>query len=57
MFQGLPPDRPPFLIQHSGDGGNWLVIFPDLKLVAARVRDARAEDPVNFPEFVYQRFK
>ncbi|BDC48943.1 hypothetical protein F183_A12590 [Bryobacterales bacterium F-183] len=56
-FQGVTPEPPPFLIQHSGDGGNWLIIFPDLKLVAARVRDSKSEDPVNFPQFVYQQFQ
>jgi CubicO group peptidase (beta-lactamase class C family) len=57
MFQGVPPGNPPFLIQHSGDGGNWLVIFPDLKVVAARVRDAKGDDPVNFPQFVFERLR
>lgn len=57
MFQGLPPQPPPFLIQHSGDGGNWLIIMPDLKLVAARVRDSGREDNVNFPKFLYESFK
>lgn len=57
MFQGLPPSSPPFLIQHSGDGGNWLIIFPDLKLVAARLRDSSREDSVNFPKFLYAAFQ
>lgn len=57
FVQGLPPEPPPFFIQHSGDGGNWLLVFPQLKLVAVRVRDSSQQDPVNFPKFVYQRFQ
>ncbi len=47
----------PAVIHHSGDGGNWLVVLPELKVVAARVRGERGEDTVNFPLFVYQRMK
>lgn len=57
VVQGVPPEAPPRLIQHSGDGGNWLLIFPDLKLVAVRVRDSATQDTVNFPKFVYERFR
>lgn len=57
VFQGYPPAAEPFLISHSGDGGNWLLIFPDLNLVAVRLRDAAAEDPVNFPKLVYENFR
>ena len=51
MFQGGEPGAPA-LIQHSGDGGNWLLIFPQLRAVATRVRDSASPDSMDFPEMV-----
>ncbi len=49
MFQGGEPGAPA-LIQHSGDGGNWVLIFPQLRAVATRVRDSASPDSMDFPE-------
>jgi hypothetical protein len=48
MFQGGEPGAPA-LIQHSGDGGNWLMILPKLRAVATRVRDSASSDSMDFP--------
>ncbi len=56
MFQrGAPGKSEPMLIQHSGDGGSWLIVFPELGVVAARVRVAQTKDPLNFPQMVFQQ--
>lgn len=57
MRQGGEAGQPPLLIQHSGDGGNWLMVFPGLKVVAARVRDSSSADSIEFPKLVYQQFR
>lgn len=51
MFQGGEPGAPA-LIQHSGDGGNWLMILPKLRAVATRVRDSASSDSMDFPQMV-----
>jgi CubicO group peptidase (beta-lactamase class C family) len=58
MFQeGRPGEKVPMVIQHSGDGGSWLVVFPELGVVATRVRVSQKEDPLNFPQMVYQQMR
>lgn len=56
MIQGGEAGKEPLLIHHSGDGGNWLIVFPGLKVVAARVRDSSMKDSIEFPKLVYQEF-
>lgn len=51
------PGRP-VMIQHSGDGGNWLVIFPELRVVAARTREMGGKDTMeSFPPSIYKQFQ
>jgi CubicO group peptidase (beta-lactamase class C family) len=57
MRQGGEAGQPPLLIFHSGDGGNWLIVFPGLKVVAARLRDSSSADSIEFPQLVYQQFR
>lgn len=57
MMQDGAAGKDPLLIHHSGDGGNWLIVFPGLQVVAARVRDSSAEDSIEFPKLVYQEFR
>ena len=57
MMESGEAGKEPLLIYHSGDGGNWLIVFPGLKVVAARVRDSSSADSIEFPKLVYQQFR
>lgn len=52
------PGAKPTLIQHTGDGGNYLLIFPKHNLVAVRLRpNSGKPDPLkDFPNLVVDRF-
>ena len=52
------PGQKPALIQHTGDGGNYLLIFPKYNLVAVRLRpNSSKPDPLkDFPNLVVDRF-
>ena len=52
------PGQKPALIQHTGDGGNYLLIFPKYNLVAVRLRpNSDKPDPLkDFPNLVVDRF-
>ena len=51
-------NQKPVMIQHSGDGGNWLVIFPKHNTVAVRLRTYSAKpDPLpSFPNLIADNF-
>jgi CubicO group peptidase (beta-lactamase class C family) len=52
------PGQKPVMIQHSGDGGNWLIIFPKHNTVAVRLRTkSNKEDTLkDFPNLVVDNF-
>ncbi len=52
------PGAKPAMIQHTGDGGNYLLIFPKYNLVAVRLRpNSGKPDPLkDFPNLVVDRF-
>lgn len=58
FFQPSAEPGKPVMIQHSGDGGNWLIVFPKQKLVIVRLRTySPKEDTLeNFPSLAYQSF-
>jgi hypothetical protein len=55
--EGRPAEKVPTVIQHSGDGGSWLVVFPEWGVVATRVRVSDKDDPLDFPNMVYEQMR
>jgi CubicO group peptidase (beta-lactamase class C family) len=39
FLQPAPTGGDPIMVQHSGDGGNWLLIYPRENAVAVRLRE------------------
>lgn len=58
FFQPAAQPGRPVMVQHSGDGGNWLTIFPRHQLVAVRLRTHNGKpDPLeNFVNLVAEAF-
>lgn len=46
------------MIQHSGDGGNWLIVFPKQKVVVFRLRtySPKEDNLKDFPSLACQSF-
>lgn len=58
FFQPSQEPGKPIMIQHSGDGGSWLIVFPKEKVVVVRLRtySPKEDTMTNFPSLAYQSF-
>jgi len=58
FFQPSAQPGKPVMIQHSGDGGNWLIVFPKQNIVVGRLRTYSPKEDIlqDFPSLAYQSF-